>query len=278
MHIALATAAALPDLDEDGAALIAALAAQGCTAEPAIWTDPAVDWRRFDRVIVRSTWDYAPQRDAFLAWAARVDAVSRLLNPPAVLRWNTDKRYLDALPSTVPTRFIPPGEPFEAPAAPFVIKPSVSAGSIDTARFRGGDQHAQALVDRIHASGRTVMLQPYQTGVDAAGETALLFFGGVFSHAIRKGPMLALDDEMEEGLYREEDISARAPSAAERALADAVLAAMPFDATRLPYARVDVIPSADGPRLLELELAEPSVFLGYSEGAAARFAAAIRQA
>jgi glutathione synthase/RimK-type ligase-like ATP-grasp enzyme len=275
MKIALATAAALPELDEDGPALLAALAARGCTAEPAIWTDPSVDWARFDRVIVRSTWDYAPQRDAFLAWAERVDAVSTLLNPPAVLRWNTDKRYLSAFEAAVPTTFVAPGETFEAPETPFVIKPSVSAGSVDTMRFVGGDAAAADLVSAIHQSGRTVMVQPYQADVDQAGETALLFFRGTFSHAIRKGPMLRLDDELEEGLYREERITARIPSDAERALADTILATMPFDATRLPYARIDLIPSADGPRLLELELAEPSVFLGYADGATDRFAAAI---
>lgn len=277
MRIAIATAAALPKLDEDGPPLIAALAARGWTAEPAVWTDPGVDWGAFDGVLLRSTWDYAPRHAEFMAWAARVAAATTLLNPLDVIRWNTDKRYLTRLAPArvVPTRFLAPGKPFAPPAGEFVVKPSVSAGSRDTGRYRDADPAAAALVDQIHASGRTAMVQPYLSAVDTAGETALLFFAGRFSHAIRKGQMLRLDEGLEAGLYREEQIEARAPSAAERAMAEAVLAAMPFDAARLPYARVDLIPSPAGPVLLELELTEPSVFLGYASGAADAFADAV---
>lgn len=277
MRIAIATAAAVPKLDEDGPALIAALATRGHAAEPAVWTDRSVDWAGFDLVLLRSTWDYAPRHAAFVAWVDAVAAVTRVLNPLAVVRWNTDKRYLGALGDApvVPTTFLAPGDAFVAPAGEFVVKPSVSAGSRDTARYVGADPAAAALVAQIHASGRTVMVQPYQAAVDTAGETALLYFGGVFSHAIRKGPMLQLDEGLEAQLFRPEHIEAREASAAERAVADRVLAAMPFDARDLPYARVDLIPSPDGPRLLELELTEPSVFLNYSKGAADRFADAI---
>ena len=277
MHIAIATAAALPDLDEDGPPLIAALARRGCTAEPAIWTDAAVDWARFDAVVIRSTWDYAQQRDRFLTWADAVAEQTQLLNPPSVLRWNTDKRYLGALSDVpvVPTTYLKPGAVFSPPDEPFVIKPTVSAGSIDTARYAADDVTAADLVAKIHASGRTVMVQPYLDAVDDDGETALVFFGGVFSHAIRKGPMLTLDDDLETALFRPEVIDAVKASAAQRAVAAQVLTSMPYDAKTLPYARVDLIPSLDGPILLELELTEPSVFLGYSPGAADRFAAAL---
>lgn len=277
MRIAIATAAAVPKLDEDGPALVAALAARGCHAEPVVWTDPRVDWGAFDGVTIRSTWDYAPRHAEFLAWTERVAAVTRLLNPPAVVRWNTDKRYLaDLAPApVVPTTFLAPGEAFAAPAGEYVVKPTVSAGSRDTGRYRGADPAARALVDQIHSSGRTVMVQSYVSGVDTAGETALLYFNGVFSHAIRKGQMLRLEDGIEQGLFRQEQITARTPNAAERAVADQVLAAMPFSAGDLPYARVDLVPGPDGPLLLELELTEPSVFLTYANGAADRFADAL---
>lgn len=276
MHIAIATAAAVPELDEDGPALIAAFEALDCTAEPAIWTDASIDWARFDAVLIRSTWDYARQRDRFLAWVDAVAGHAPVLNPPAVLRWNTDKRYLGALDGVpvVPTTYLAPGADFAPPDEPFVIKPTVSAGSIDTARYAADDAQAADLVARIHASGRTVMVQPYLDGVDD-GETALIFFGGAFSHAIRKGPMLKLDDDLETGLFRPEVIEACEASAAERAVAARVLEAMPYDAASMAYARVDLIPTLDGPVLLELELTEPSAFLGYSDGAADRFAAAV---
>ena len=95
--VAIATAAELPDLDDDGPVLLAALAGRGITGEPAVWTDAGVDWAAYDLVLVRSTWDYAPLRDEFVAWAHRVGSVTRLANPADVIEWNTDKVYLRAL-------------------------------------------------------------------------------------------------------------------------------------------------------------------------------------
>jgi O-ureido-D-serine cyclo-ligase len=120
------------------------------------------------------------------------------------------------------------------------------------------------------------MVQPYVRAVDSDGETALLFFDGAYSHAIRKGPLLSPGAAPHAEVFAAEDVSAREPSAAERALADSVLehvrARFGGD---LPYARVDVVPGAGGPELLELELAEPSLFFGHSAGAAERFRSAI---
>ena len=70
-RIALATAAAFPDLDEDGAALIDALARLGVQSEPVVWTDEAAAWSSYSAVVVRSTWDYFHRRDEFLLWADR---------------------------------------------------------------------------------------------------------------------------------------------------------------------------------------------------------------
>jgi hypothetical protein len=120
------------------------------------------------------------------------------------------------------------------------------------------------------------MLQPYMAHVDDAGETALLYIGGRFSHAIRKGAMLDGPDLGVAGLYKEERIDPRTPSAAEHAVAEQVLAAVPGGTADLLYARVDLVPGPDGaPVLMELELTEPSLFLDYSDGAAERLADAI---
>ena len=45
----------------------------------------------------------------------------------------------------------------------------------------------------------------------------------------------------------------------------------------LAYARVDLLPSAKGPQLLELELTEPSLFFHTATSAADRFVAALRE-
>jgi glutathione synthase/RimK-type ligase-like ATP-grasp enzyme len=265
--IALATCAALPGGDPDDAALAVELP----EAVFAVWDDPVVDWGAFDLVVLRSTWDYQDRRDAFLAWAW---SVPRLVNPPAVVEWNTDKRYLAELPGAVHTEYVEPGDAFAAPAGEYVVKPTIGAGSRHTARFAPGEEaRAAALVAEIHASGRAVMVQPYLSSVDELGETALLYFDGVYSHAIRKGPLLRPGADPTPDLFAAESITPRDPPADERALADEVVARF----SDLAYARVDIVRGADGPHVLELELTEPSLFFAHGEGAAERFAAAIRR-
>jgi hypothetical protein len=241
-----------------------------------VWDDQTVDWAAFDLVVLRSPWDYTGRHEEFLTWC---DAVGeRLLNPPEVVRWNTDKRYLADLDAAglpvVPTTFLEPGSPVVLTDGPCVVKPVVSAGSRDTARHdhpRAATEHAQALLD----DGRRVMVQPYVAEVDTAGETALLYFDGVFDHAIRKAPLLTGGlAAVENGLFAPESIEPRTPRPEELAAADAVMAEVERRFGRLLYARVDLL-GAD-PVVLELELTEPSLFFGHSDGAAARYAEAIR--
>ena len=271
--VLIATCSELPDLDHDGRTLQKALADRGIEARPAVWDDDSVDWAAADLVLVRSTWDYAKRRDEFLVWAARVEEVTALHNPLAVLRWSTDKTYLRDLAEVgvpvVPTAFLDSAdEPNPYADVEHVVKPAVSAGSLDTTRVAPGD-HAgsRRRVEAIVASGRTAMVQPYLHGVDELGETALIFFDGRFSHALRKAALLTADGGEATGLFKEEDMAPREPSEAEHAAAARVLEGIPGGAPL--YARVDLLPSDDGPLLLELELAEPSFFLDLVDPAAA---------
>ncbi|WP_433614541.1 ATP-grasp domain-containing protein [Dactylosporangium sp. CA-139114] len=280
-RVALVTCADLPDLDEDDRALIPALAARGIAAEPVAWDAAGADWAGYDLAIVRNTWDYAKRRAEFVAWAR---SVPRLANPAAVIEWSTDKRYLRELAAAgipiVPTTWVEPGDAFVPEGTgEIVIKPAVSAGSIDTGRYDLGSQAALAAeqVRRLQADGRLVMIQPYLDAVDTAGETALLHFDGEFSHAIRKGAILTGPYVEGDLLYQNENISPRTPSDEERALAARVLEALPVPAGELLYARVDLLPSPDGPVVIEVELAEPSLFFGHAEGSAERFAAAVER-
>jgi glutathione synthase/RimK-type ligase-like ATP-grasp enzyme len=270
LRVGLATSSAVPELWEDDHPLLPALDACGVDAVPAVWDDPSVDWDAFDLVVIRSTWDYVPRREQFLAWAR---SVPRLANPAEVVDWNTDKCYLGELAAAgvpvVPTSWVAPGEAFTPPAGEHVVKPTVSAGARDTARYAAGEDSTPH-VERLLADGRSVMVQPYVAAVDTAGETALVHVDGVLSHAARKAPVLVpgLDDP---DLV---EITARAPSAAERRVAAAALAALPFAAPLL-YARVDVVPGPDGPVVIELELTEPCLFLDTAPGAAERLADAV---
>jgi O-ureido-D-serine cyclo-ligase len=146
--------------------------------------------------------------------------------------------------------------------AEFVVKPAIGAGARDTQRYTRAERAAAvAHVQRLLDAGRSVLVQPYLDQVDASGETALIFFDGVFSHAIRKGPLLARGEGPTQALFATEDIVAREPGTAEFDVAHRALEAIPF--ARLAYARVDLLPSPDGPRLLELELTEPSLFFAH---------------
>ncbi len=279
-RVALATCSAFPDGDADDAGLPAAI---GGDVTFAVWDDPAVDWSAFDLVVVRSTWDYQERRDAFLAWAHGIG--ERLVNPPGVLEWNTDKRYLQELAfaglPVVPTALVVPGSTFTPPPCEHVVKPTVSAGSRDTARFTDSEgERASALVAAIHASGRTAMVQPYVASVDERGETALMFFDGAFSHAIHKGALLARGDEPTIDVFAPEHIRPREATVAERAVAQQVVdwATERLGVDALTYARVDVVEGADGaPILLELELTEPSLFFAGDAARLARFAAAVQR-
>jgi glutathione synthase/RimK-type ligase-like ATP-grasp enzyme len=285
--VALVSARAARDLDEDLPILITAFAAAGAHAEIADWDDPGVDWGRFDLALLRSAWDYTERLPQFLAWVERAATLTRLQNPVPVVRWNSDKHYLLDLARAelpvVPTRIAAAGSAAEPVLEEFlarhacaevVVKPAVGAGSRDARR------HARAATDEILAhmqpllaAGRSVMLQPYLESVDRDGETALMFIDGHFSHAVRKGPLLPAGAPATTALFAAEDIRARAPAADELAVAEQVLAHLPFE--RLLYGRVDLIRDDAGqPCVLELELTEPSLYVVYEPTSAARFVAA----
>lgn len=279
--LALITARAARPLDEDLPPLLAALSARGIAHELVDWDDPAVDWSRFELAVLRSTWDYIDRFAEFSAWIERVEGQTRLLNSAAVVRWNTHKGYLIELAGRgipiVPTQMLRPGDAVPPlGAGEWVIKPAVGAGSRDARRFRDEPQAAAAHAQRLLDSGRDVLLQPYLARVDEAGETALIFLGGRYSHAIRKGPLLAPNADATSALFAPEQIVAREPDVEERALAERALAALPF-ADPLLYARVDLLRDESGaPVLLELELTEPSLFFPFAPGSVERFVAALQ--
>ena len=270
-HIGVATCALAPDLDEDGPLLMDALESAGADATVVLWDDDPVDWKSFDAVLVRSTWDYPLRRAEFLAWTRRC---RRTTNPADVLAWNTDKRYLDDLSRagvpTVPTAFVEPGGTVPRgwlPGGDVVVKPAVSGSAADTGRFSGPhDPAAAELMAALHAQGRTAMVQPYLPGIDTEGETSLVFLGDRFSHAVRREPLLGSGGVRGAVVVADVLATVRAvePTAAQLSLAELTLDAVPGGRERLGYARVDVIPGPDGPVLLELEATDCFLFLSFA--------------
>lgn len=287
MNVCFATCADLPDGFADDHAAAALLGARY-----EVWNDPDVDWGRYDRVVVRSTWDYTLRVDEYVEWAARVGP-ERLRNQPALLEWNSDKTYLADLAGagipTVPTTFVLPGDASPVLAGEVVVKPAVSAGGRDTGRF-GPDHHdhARALLDVILASGRTAMVQPYLEAVDTLGETAVVVLGGAVSHVLHKKAVLRPDEVAPvdpsrgdfapaEVMFDDDLVTAGHADAAQRALADEVVFELHRRFGPSLYLRVDLVPGLDGtPVVMEIEAVEPCLYLDTTPGAAERFAAAVR--
>jgi glutathione synthase/RimK-type ligase-like ATP-grasp enzyme len=283
-RVVLAGCAKLPEGNGDEADAVAALGELGVVTEWARWDDPEVDFTAADLVVLRSTWDYPDRRTEFLEWC---ESVPGLCNPAPVARWNTDKTYLTDLAeagvSIVPTELLAPGTTPRWPDTEFVLKPAVGVGSIGAARFAATSvDAARAHLEVLHAAGHTVLSQPYQSAVDSEGETALVFLGGVFSHAFTKGAMLTGSEVDGTGLFVSERLGVATPDPAQRTLAedtlDAAAGLLRLRRSDLLYARVDLVRADDGrPALLELELTEPSLGFRHAEPAAAlRFASAAR--
>lgn len=263
-RIVFAGCPALVEGDGDDAGLVGALRSRGLHARWLSWDDPETE--RADVVILRATWDYIDRLEEFLAWTRRVP---NLLNGPDVVAWNTDKRYLADLAAagvpTVPSTFFEPGDALVLPRGELVVKPAVGAGSVGARRFTDADA-ARAHAAALQSDGRTALVQPYDARI-ADGETALVFLGGRSSHAFIKGPILASPGETPvfdgSGTYAEESLRPADPDVELWDVGHAALAAAADHLGVTPdeflYARVDVICGYDDPRLLELELVEPSL-------------------
>lgn len=278
-----------PSEFSDDERLVELLQARAVDASIQVWDDATVDWADFDGVVIRSTWDYSRRLEDFLTWAEMIG--DRLHNPPALVRWNSDKRYLRDLATAgigvVQTIYVRPGDPSPTIQCESVIKPTVSAGARDTGRF-GPDQAAQAraLLAAICASGRTAMVQTYLSSVDIEGEIAIVFIDGEPSHALRKRAVLrkgeiapVRDDAVgaAEAMYDPSLVTAATATDAELDSARAVVAEVARRFGTVPlYARVDQLHDGAGaPVVLELEAVEPNLYLDQAPDSAHRLANAI---
>jgi glutathione synthase/RimK-type ligase-like ATP-grasp enzyme len=279
IDVALATCQSLPEPDADRALLLDALKEAGITAEWLAWDDPKANFKQARLTVLRSTWNYIQQRDAFIDWA---DALGfRLCNPPSIVRWNTHKRYLRELDElaklpVVPTILLPKavkaklGDVLKAKHwFSAVAKPAIGAGSFCTRRVSSSDDDAQWLEAQLRE--RDMLLQPYMSNVESSGERALVYIEGEVTHAVRKSPRFTGNDESVETCEVAED---------ERALAHR---AMSWVMREIPgggllYGRIDMVRDAEGaPRIMELELTEPSLFFAQNPAALAKFIAGIKR-
>ena len=248
MRVAFVTYSNLPNLSEDDRLAVEELRRRGAGVEPVVWDDPQARWERYDRVVIRSCWDYHKRLGEFLGWLDRMEREAvPLWNPARVVRGNVDKSYLVDLAAAglpvVPTVHLERGAAADLPRlldergwSEVVVKPSVSASAFRTRKIgRGEASGAQAELDELLASSG--------------------------------------DFRVQEELGGSADSTLPAASLIEQARAI-------LGQTRGPwlYARVDGVEAGGTFTLMELELTEPSLFLGSDLRAPARFAAAILKA
>jgi glutathione synthase/RimK-type ligase-like ATP-grasp enzyme len=280
VNVAFVTHAARADLTPDDALAADALRGRGVAVEAAPW-DATADWRRFDAVVIRSTWDYHRRIGEFLRWVDAIEATRvPLWNPPALVRWNHDKRYLDDLAAAgvtvAPTVRVARGAACDLSALldargwrEAVIKPPVSATAHRTwacTRVEAGAK--QRDLDSMLRDG-DVLVQLLIPEIRTAGEWSLVFFAGAFSHAVVKRPRA--------GDFRSQhdfggSVEPRTPPPSLVAEAQHVLASV-----RDPwlYARVDGIESRGRFVLVELELIEPVLHFAADPASPTRFADAL---
>jgi O-ureido-D-serine cyclo-ligase len=282
--------AAFPDLYDDWPLLRAALDDAGVDAITAVWDDPSVDWSTYDLVLASGAWDNIHRVEEFLTWVDRVAATGvPVHNSPVTLRWNIDKRYLRDLERSgvpvVPTVWVEPSAqspevdvaPPGAPDGEIVVKPSVSGGGYRTARYEAHEHDAAwAHVAELVAAGRTAMVQPYEARVDTEGETALVYVGGAFSHALHKDPMIRRGTGPRDSLIDNQVVTAATATPAQRTVAEQALDAAERILGPTTYARVDLVETLDhGPAVLELELLDPVLFLMHHPEGAVQLADAL---
>lgn len=262
-----------------------ALGREGIRAVPMPWTahvDSADGLRGFGRVLPLLAWSYHRDPARWLQACTTWDEAGLpVSNPAGVLAWNTDKRYLAdlaargvAIPHTAwtprPTRQQFEQAFAETGADELIVKPTVSGGAWKTQRVRhdGIDEAVSAAA----AGGGDMLVQPFLPTIASEGETSLLYFGGRLSHVVNKRPVPG-DFRVQETFGGQYTLLPEPPAGALE-LAERTLAAI--DAPLL-YARIDVVPDADGRWLLmEAELIEPDFYLGVDPARGAGFARALR--
>ncbi len=286
MDLTLVTCRDMPQPDVDEQPLLDALDEAGIEARMAAWDDPNVDWNATKLTVIRSTWNYTADRDAFLAWARRASsAKTTLRNSLSAIVPNTHKSYLATLERNevpvVPTRwFMRGGRAGDAdamrslPWERIVAKPAVGAGSGGVRAFdltRDDQVEAAAAHVMVLQATSDVLVQPQFASIAEDGERNVVWIGGEFTHTVRKGPRFDGDDPAVLGTHP--------VSEDEQRLARRALRTLPaFANFEVLYARVDMAADELGDlRVVELELVEPSLFLSEHEPAMAAFVAALKK-
>lgn len=277
--IVLATSLESPDITPSDRLYADALERRGCRVTGVPWDGPREAFVGADAVVLRATWGYYRALRAFEGWTETMAAATRLLNPIGLVRWNLRKDYVGKLAAAgirVPQSHVVACEAdavakvlADAGWDQAVVKPASGASghSVELVKRATLLKQVAGLSDEARASG--VVVQEFLPEI-AEGELSLVYFDGVFSHAIRKRPP---PGEFRSNSRYGPTRTAEAPPREVTEQGAACLAALP----EMPlYARVDgvVRPSEQGGTLIviEVEVLEPALFMEFDPPSAERFA------
>ncbi|WP_237587042.1 ATP-grasp domain-containing protein [Pontibacter russatus] len=267
--------------EEENSRLYGLLTEKGLNISFQIWDDPAVDWSRFDLIILKSPWDYFDKIAAFYAWLDKLERLGvRVLNPLKTVRWNADKRYLLDLQqqgvNVVRTIWLEKGSAFDPTNAfaqlgteKIIVKPAVSGGAKNTFALTRSEAAARAGYINGLLQQESFLVQPFVEEVKTEGEWSFLFFNGIYSHAVLKTPG-AGDFRVQH--FFGGTVHTPVPPAALLAAAQTIV---DRHAQGCLYARVDGVEQNGELALMELELIEPFLFMATSEGAFERYSQAL---
>ncbi len=243
-----------------------------------------VDWQlpfssdSYDALLIRSTWNYAQNLEAFGSWLHEVSAQTKIINPASVIFHNLDKRYLFELVdlgiATIPTALIENVDQIydiDVSTSKKVFKPVIGAGARGAFTATGTNEAAVKVQAHFNQSDLPLLMQPYLTEVDSKGEIAVVCCNGEALHAIVKKP--ALTEGGHGDFARNVELSSDLLQFVGRINNYQIGDTKVKD---LYYSRIDVVPTSDGFKLMELELFEPTLFLNTNPKSAEIFAAGIK--
>lgn len=250
-----------PDPDLDIPFLVPALQANGYEVSVIDW-EQNNDFAQFDVLLIRSPWNYSRDHLKFLSWLSNAESQVKVINPPAVIRANMDKRYLFDLAErgipVIPTSLLVDTIQFKniEHYERMVFKPVVGAGARGAFTASGIDEAEWKVRKHFENSEIGLLAQPYLAEVDSIGEIAVVCSNGEPLHAITKRPALSAGGHG--------DFTAN--TKIDQSLIEFVSAIQELDfagssISSLLYSRVDVVPTSSGYQLMELELFEPTLFL-----------------
>ncbi len=245
------------------------------------WRQPGVDWNQYDVAIIRSTWDYQSDVEAYMGVLKTIsDSSALLLNSLSIVKWNINKNYLQEVQAkgaeTVPTlwiedfRYSDVESYFEKCASnQIVIKPTVSANADNTYWLKLNDYHQHENELQESLKGKQLMVQPFVESIVSVGEYSLFYFAGQYSHSIKKTPKSGDFRVQEEhgGL-----LASIEPDSAMLATAKKALLTIPEPVL---YARIDLVEHQGQYKVMEIELIEPSLYFNLDDQSPMRFCKAL---